>query len=212
MAIQVRVDPSLAKQLSLGMPELTIDSALRAKRRVGKVLKVLGPFDAQGQLVVDGLVRLVDKSVLEYQATRNELFAFFPDGYIDRYHRAQDHFESFIQCLHRAITYTDRLRSLGYKHADGTPAVPRPRDFEVLRDANKSVVRRFRETLEHLDEDILGNKIDATDDVGPRLGTHEASIGGISINYADAATWCIQLHELAKPMSEIVLRTGPVAQ
>lgn len=209
MAVQVRVDPSTADRVRDGMPDMPLDCTLRARRRTGKVLGVLGPFDTKGQLVVDGLVRLLDKSILEYRAAREELLSFFPDGYINRYHRAQDHFESFVQSLHRAITYLDRLRALGFTHPNGVPVVPRPRELEVLRDDVKANVRKFRDNLEHLDRDILGLKLERADDVGPSLGTHAATIADATIVYADAVRWCSQIHDLAVPMSTVVLKALP---
>lgn len=209
MVVQVRVNPKFHELLKKGMPNLVLDCSLRAKRHTGKILGVHGPYDAKGQLIADGLVRLVDKSVIEYQQARDELIKFFPDGYLFRYHRAQDHFETFVQCLHRAITYLDRLRARGYSGPDGEPLVPRPREIEVLRDSTKASVRAFRDLLEHLDGDILAGKIDAAEDVGPWLGTDSARIGDATLAYADLARWCSQLHSIAGQLSYVTLSVGP---
>ena len=208
MAIQIRVDPQHLEQLKAGMPDLGLSASLRAQRRLGKTLGVHGPYDTKGQLIADGLVRLVEKAIVEYELTKAAVFEFLPHGYLAHYHRAQDHFESLIQCLHRAITYLDRLRALGYRVADGSPLVPRPRDLEVLRDTTKSVVRSFRDRLEHMDEDILAGQLDAASDVGPRLGTLAAELGDTTLAYADVARWCHQLHGFARLLSEVTLTTG----
>ena len=209
MAIQVTVDPALHEQILDGMPALDLEPALRAKRQLGKILGVHGPRDPKGQLITDGLVRLADKAALEYRAARSELLEFPVAGYVDRYHRAQDHFESFVQCLHRAMNYLDRLRSLGYQTADGSPLVSRPRDLEALSPSAIKTVREFRDTLEHLDKDILGGLIGPLDDVGPNLGTHAASIGRFELCYKDAVRWCEQIHEIAARLSVVRLTVGP---
>ena len=209
MAVQVRVNPEFRAALEMGMPDLGLDRSLRAKRRTGKLLGVHGPLDAKGRLIADGLVRLVEKSVLEYEETKTQLLQFFPDGYLFRYHRAQDHFESFVQSLHRAVTYLDRLRARGYCGPDGRPLVPKPRDIEVLRDSTKASVRVFRDCLEHLDLDILQGKIDVTDDVAPKLGTEAATIGDATLVYVDLARWCRQLHSIAGLLSYVTLIVTP---
>lgn len=205
MAVQVCVNPEFFDSLKNGMPDLGLDSSLRAKRRTGKILRVHGPYDAKGQLIADGLVRLVDKAIIEYREAKSELLQFFPDGYLYRYHRAQDHFESFVQSLHRAINYLDRLRARGYPGPDGNPLVSRPRDIEVLRESTKASVRVFRDHLEHLDEDILDDKIGPSEDVGPKLGATTATIGDATLAYVDLARWCGQLHVIAGQLSYVLL-------
>lgn len=212
MATQIRVDPALHAEILDGMPALRVEPALRAKRRLGKILGVHGPHDPEGQLIVDGLVRLVDKAALEYMAARNELLEFAVAGYLDRYHRAQDHFESFVQCLHRAMIYLDRLRARGYRTVDGGPLVSRPRDLEALGPVATKTVRQFRDSLEHLDKDILSGQIPPQDDVGPRLDTHQASIGGFVLSYEDSARWCEQIHAVAAPLSIVHISVGPAPE
>ncbi|WP_291517605.1 hypothetical protein [Acidovorax sp.] len=206
MAVQIRVNEDFLERLKLGMPSLNLDSSLRAKRRTGRHLGVHGPYDAKGRLIADGLVRLIDKAVIEYGEAKSELVQFFPDGYLFRYHRAQDHFENFVNSLHRAVTYLDRLRGLGYRGPDGSLLIPRPRDIEVLQDSSKQSIRVFRDLLEHLDKDILEGRLDASGDVGPSLGSDEARIGNATLKYADAARWCSQLHVIAEHLSYVVLR------
>jgi hypothetical protein len=212
MAMQVRINPDFLEKLQEGMPDIALDTSLRAKRRLGKVMGIHGPYDPKGQLIADGLVRLVDKTVLEYKSSRTELMLFFPDGYIYRYYRAQDHFETFVQCMHRVITYLDELRKLGYCSSDGVPLVARARDLEPLRDSVKKSVRDFRNNLEHLDREILAGNISQDEDVGPKLGSHEAFIGGASLAYVDCVRWCNQVHEIAARLSLVHIVLGPLPE
>ena len=192
------------------MPALRLDGTLRAKRMLGNVLGVHGPPNVRGKLIADGFVRLVDKTVLEYQATRMSLVTFFPHGYLSDYHRAQDHFESCIQSLHRAIAYLDRLRGLGYKREHGHPLVPRPREFEALRDPVKAQVRKLRGYLEHLDEDIIqGRYAIAAGEVGPQLGYDSAALSDASLKFADMARWIEQLFGIAGELSYVVATVHP---
>jgi hypothetical protein len=140
------------QRIETNMPSVAhLETSLRAKRELGHILGIHGPPTPRGKQIADGYVRLVEKTTLEYQESREKLIAFFKDGTFDHYCRAQDHFESSIHSLHRAILYLDQLRGLGFRRSDGTPFVPRPRDLEVLREDVKSRVREFRDLAEHLD-------------------------------------------------------------
>jgi hypothetical protein len=100
---------------------------------LGKLFGVHVQPGDRGREIADGYVRLVEKALLEYQESRATLIAFLADGTADHQHRAQDHFESCIQSLHRAILYLERLRRLGYRRADGASFIPRPRARSVAR-------------------------------------------------------------------------------
>jgi len=215
MAVQVRVEPDGLKRLEAGMPALRLDGTLGCKRMLRNMLGVPGPRDVRGKLIVDGLVRLVDKTINEYHATRVSLQTFFPSGYLSDYHRAQDHFESCVQSLHRAITYLDRLRALGYARENGLPLVPRPRQLEALRDPVKTQVRKFRDYLEHLDEAIIqGRYATVTGEVGPQLGCTSAAISDASLTFVDMARWIEQLFGIAAELSYVagIVRPAPTVQ
>src|SRR5437870_3485166 len=93
------------------MPSLAhLETPLRSKRELGHILGVHGPPTPRGKQIADGYVRLVEKTILEYEEAREKLIAFLKDGTLDHYFRAQDHFESSTQSFHRAILYLDQLR------------------------------------------------------------------------------------------------------
>lgn len=190
------------------MPPLSVEMSLRSKRTLGKHLGVHGRGTARARQVADGFVRLVEKTVLEYEASRQKLIEFMSDGAADDLFRAEDHFESCIQSLHRAIAYLDRLRSLGIRQTDGQAFVPRPRDLEVLRDETKSKVRRFRDFAEHLDKDVIDGSLPYDAEVSIHLGWDVATLNGAQIEYADLARWIKQLHSFALHLSVVHLVVG----
>jgi len=194
-------------RLEAAMPPLAVDMTLRSKRELGHILGVHGPREPRGKKIVDGLVRLVDKCGLESVAAREMLVKFLADGSVMHYHRAQDHFESCIQALHRAINYLERLRALGYSN-NGVPLVPRPRELEVIRDSTKNSVREFRDFIEHIEDDIIQGKVPDESNAFIHLGWSSASINGATLAYADIARWCTQLHEIAAPLSIVMLTTA----
>ena len=191
------------------MPALALDTSLRSKHELGLILGIHGPNTPRGRQIADGFIRLVEKTILEYQSSREELIAFLKDGFADDHFRAQDHFESSIQSLHRAISYLDRFRRMGFRQADGASFVPRPRDLEVLRDDVKAKIRDFRDCVEHLDQDIIAGRIPPHAKIGVHLGWDRASLNGIEIGYADFIRWVSQLHHFAELLSRVHITLGP---
>ncbi len=197
-------------RLMRGMPNLDhLETSLRSKRDLGKLLGVHAQPSGRARQIADGYVRLVEKAILEYKEARSNLIAFLADGTADHLHRAQDHFESCIQTLHRALIYFDRLRNFGYKRQDGTPFIPRPRDLEVLRETVRKPVRDMRDALEHLDSDILDGTLSEDSPAGPHLGWDIATLGTHTLRYADVTRWIEQLHEFAALLSRVHLQVGP---
>jgi hypothetical protein len=196
-------------KLEARMPELHLDATLRAKRQLGHSLGVSAPRESKGKRLVDGLIRLSDKSAVEYQDARRSLLLFLRNGNPDHYHRAQDHFESCVQSLHRAINYLERLRSLGYRLSTGAALVPRPRDLELLRDDTKRSVRAFRDFLEHIENDIIQDTVPLDRPAELHLGWQRATVNDATLEYADVVRWCVQLHQLVTPLAVVSVTVGP---
>jgi hypothetical protein len=200
-------------KLERSMPSLNhLEVSLRSKRDLGKLLGVHAKPSGRARQIADGYVRLVEKAILEYQEARAKLLAFLADGTADYEYRAQDHYESCLQTLHRAIVFLDRLRQFGYKRGDGTPFIPRARELEVLRDTVKNQVRDMRDAVEHLDNDILDGRLPEDVRVGIHLRWDKASLGKLELQYADVARWIAQLHEYAGLLSRVHLVVRPPAQ
>lgn len=197
------------QRVETSMPTIALETSLRSKRQLGLLLGVHGPHTPRGKQIADGFVRLVEKTILEYQSSRERLLAFLKDGITDDYFRAQDHFETGIQSLHRTIAYLDRLRSMGFRQADGTAFIPRPRALEVLRDDIKAKVRELRDFAEHLDQDIVGARIPPEAEIGIHLGWEKASLNGAEITYTDFVRWVGQLHHFAVLLSRVHITVGP---
>lgn len=194
-------------RLMQGMPSLDhLEVSLRGKRELGQLLGAHEQPSGRARQIADGYVRLVEKTVLEYMEARTHLIRFLAEGTLDDLHRAQDHFESCIQSLHRALIYFERLRGFGYKRGDGTPFIPRPREVEVLRDTVRTPVRVMRDALEHLDKDILDGTLPEDSQAGPHLGWDLATLAAHKLRYADVARWIEQLHEFAALLSRVHLQ------
>jgi hypothetical protein len=193
------------------MPSLEhLDTSLRGKRFLGNLMGIHGPPTARGKQIADGYVRLVEKAVIEYQQSREKLVLFIVNRAheFDNYCRAQDHIESCIQSLHRAILYLDKLRGLGFRQADGSPFVPKPRELTVLRHPIKDRVRDFRDVCEHLDNDIICGNIWSGEDAAVHLGWDGVDLAGKKISYVELAKWLEQLHRFALLLSRVQITVG----
>ncbi|MDA0659363.1 MAG: hypothetical protein O2931_08895 [Planctomycetota bacterium] len=201
------------RRLEAGMPTLVnLERSLRSKRDLGKLIGVHRLPSGNGKQIADGFVRHVEKALLEYNDSRDSLLRFLEMGEADDEYRASDHFESCVQSLHKAINYIERLRTMGYGRDDGTPLVPRPRDMTVLLETSKSGVRRFRDAIEHLDNDIIGGRISEKQRIGVHLGWQRASIADSTLEYRDVAKWIEQLHSIAGLLSRMRIVTSTVPQ
>lgn len=186
------------------MPSLAdLDAALRSKRFLSNVLRINSPPTSRGKQLADGFVHLVEKALIEYEALRSRLTAFIDGGCTEDFHRAQDHAETCVNALHRAIEYLDRVRGLGFRRADGSPYIPRARDLAVLRDDRRRPVREMRDLLEHIDADILGGRVAPADDVTVHPTFDSLQLGGVSLPYVQMADNIRLLHSFAVELSEV---------
>jgi hypothetical protein len=136
------------------------------------------------------------------------MLLFLRLGNPDNLHRAQDHFESCIQALHRGINFLDRLRGLGYAQGDGNPLVAKPRDLEILRDAVRSRIRTFRDSIEHIERDIIAQTVPLDRPVDVHLGWERATVNDATIEYSEVVRWCTQLHQVALPLAVVTATVG----
>jgi hypothetical protein len=101
------------------------------------------------------LVRLTDKSLIEYESARSHL-----DDWIERKNagvfsalfRAIDHFENAVVSIHRAIRMSDALRNTGIGKPGPTPTSRQREQLRILRNH-----------IEHADEKLIERKIQKGD-------------------------------------------------
>lgn len=194
----------------LEMPNLNdLELSLRSKRQLGKLLGVHGLPSHRGKLLADWYVRLTEKAIIEYEEARQKLYKFLQEGFADDYFRSQDHFETCINSLHRAIEYLERIRGLGLKSPDGKPFIPKPRELEILSEKTRSQIRNFRDACEHIDKDIVKPSFPLDQEIGIHLGWDKAIILDHKIQYKDLAKWIKQTHNFALLLSQVKIIVAP---
>jgi hypothetical protein len=194
----------------LRLPDLTdLPLRLRNDRMLGNMLGIHGPPTPRGKQLADGYVRLVERTLIEYEAGRAAMNRFLAaERGPEHYYAAQDHFENCVRCLHRAIEFLERLRRAGLKDGSGSPFIPRPRDLEVISAQVRDQVRELRDALEHLDDDILAGRIDESARTDIHAGWTAVQLGDHRLVYEDIASWIRQLYHFASMLSRFEIQVG----
>jgi len=142
--------------------------------------------------------RLVDHAIQQYEGGREALAEFRSARAFTALLRGVSDLEAALVSTHRAILFIERLRQMGFCHADGTPVIPRRRDFEPLDRTVTAKYRELRDAIQHLDERILS--LTSEGDSVVMLFPREANIEleGLTHAYTDWARHLRLLRELVR--------------
>jgi hypothetical protein len=142
-------------------------------------------------------VRIVDKLVLDYGHAREQMvmWATTPNGVIHPLLLATGHFESCIGSCVRAIEFGRRIRA----DQNGPRSVPRGR--QVLSDSVFTRLNRTRNSIEHLEGDILKGALRD----GPlclAVRHNAIELGEDRISFGELADWITELHGIADQLAQ----------
>lgn len=160
-------------------------------------------------------IRLVDKSIGEYQAARQLILTQLEDdskpfelmmteGRLLCVHHFVDCFEDCINALRRALRLLDRIKDTGSPLA--LPRLAR-RSVEAREDAVKNV----RNTVEHIDEVIQRGELSDGQAVAlwfskDGLG---AEVGSFAIRFFDVSVTLRRMHEIAASLLQADVVAAP---
>jgi hypothetical protein len=143
--------------------------------------------------LLTNFVRLVDKSLREYDAARAELLLYGEphEGLpVSPYLRAIDHMENCISATHRSVLNANALRSLGVGR--GAPK---------LTTRQEVLLTNMRHAVEHSDEKLLGRqKYKSSPPFAPgepyslRLASTSMVIGRNALTYRDLVSAMNKMH------------------
>lgn len=180
-----------------GMPPL---AHLDTKNTLNALLNVitgsapqLGPHSYGVQI---NLVRLTDKTIVEYEAARTSLDCYVPNGPLSDLVRTCDHLETCVETLARVVKHAATLRRL-----PGLPRIPKSR---LPSPAAQKRVIDARNAMQHAENDIVAGRtghgtgrsvgliaLDTTLHVGKK---------GSYLRYADLAAWIEVYHNLVRAL------------
>jgi hypothetical protein len=178
------------------MPDL---SHLDSKNSLNAILNmVFGGriFGHPGQGLLTSYVRVMDKTVLEYEAARSALSEWIasPNNVMSPLFRTIDHLETCVDSLHRVSLFAERLRRL-----EGAPAIDRPK---LPHQRERDQIRQARDAIQHADDDILEDKTGAPNGHSVALLPMESAfeVGGHEVRYVDLAHWIEKYHALVRDL------------
>ncbi len=181
----------------LQMPDLSgLGSLLILSRMINLVFRSAAVRKHPDAPLVKHLVRLADKTTLEYEYARAELAKCRAKRAFGHFFRAVGHFENCVLTLNRALNFARRIRGRGLTHTDGTVLVPRGRDLELLSAATVKRVRQLRHAIEHIDEHVLNGSAPVGVPVAIQPMEDRIVLEEFEISYVDLARWVTQLHGL----------------
>jgi hypothetical protein len=160
--------------------------------------------------LLSNFVRLVDKSLREYDAARAELALYVePHAGTLRtspYIRAVDHMENCVGAAHRSVLNAKALRELGLGRG-----APRLTELQEAR------LGHVRNAIEHSDEKLLGKQrfkkspaFSSDQPYSLRLANSAMVIGGLVLTYKDLASAMTKMYQAVEKIRGVATGTpGP---
>ena len=173
--------------------KLTIDYFL-SQTFGGTGLRMDGP----GQAQFLNLVRLVDKTLHEYEQARQYL-----QRYVDSHNkpslfmRCVDHMENCVDSLHRVFLHLDGLKvSLHKERSRTTEPLPQIDRKKLPKGNDKKRVDHIRDAIQHMDDRISKGR--AGRDIPPiglMVKSDSIELEDIEISFDELAHWIQQVWE-----------------
>jgi len=178
------------------MPELKL-TFLSVFLMIHRGLGGGGPKNGTSYALVMNYVRIVDKLVIDYNLAREQMviWAATPNEVIGPLLVAIGHFESCVSGAVRAIDFARRIR----KDKNGPGIVPK--GVAVLSDAVYKSVNDMRNSVEHLDGDILDGTLSGGVPICLVVRPKAIELAGAQITFAELADWITQLHAIADKLA-----------
>ena len=142
-------------------------------------------------------VRLVDKTIIEYESARYELERYvnntIPIRPLTALLRAGAHFENCITSLHRSCRFLEQI-----KRDKRSPGLPSNLE-SILRSAKR--IADFRNGIQHMEEDVLKGNLGPGGRFGIKVNSDSIECRSYSIQHDELGTWIKKLHGYAKKIT-----------
>lgn len=157
-------------------------------------------MDGAGQAQFMNLVRLVDKTLLEYEQARKYL-----QRYVDSHNRTSlfmrcvSHMENCIDSLHRVFLHLKGLKASLYEKTLMGEAVPQIRRDDLPKNSAYKRIMRIRHAIQHMDERISRREAGAdTAPIGLKVKSDSIVLDYEEIYFAELASWIQQIHNVTE--------------
>lgn len=166
-----------------------------------------GPRDWGSQLRLVSFLRLVDKTVHEYESARKLLLQYLDarngEEPIILLGRTAGHIENYMNALHRSILFAKSLRSHHNKirrRDPSLPVLPLPQKMPLLTAEGTSRIETIRHAIEHMDNKICEDKIVNDGPLAILVKNDGIELDEVEISYSELADWIQQLYEIASSL------------
>jgi hypothetical protein len=163
-------------------------------------LQMSGP----GQAQFLNFIRLVDKTLLEYEPARFDLQNYVnSDNRTSLFMRCVDHMENCVDSLHRSFLHLDGLRTSIYRERQRTnEPLPDIHRDELPKSSNRKRIDNIRDAIQHMDDRISKGRAGA--DIAPiglNVKSDSVELDHEEIYYAELALWIQQIYGVAEQLT-----------
>jgi hypothetical protein len=163
-------------------------------------LQMSGP----GQAQFLNFIRLVDKTLLEYEPARFDLQNYVnSDNRTSLFMRCVDHMENCVDSLHRSFLHLDGLRTSIYRERQRTnEPLPDIHRDELPKSSNRKRIDNIRDAIQHMDDRISKGRAGA--DIAPiglNVKSDSVELDHEEIYYAELALWIQQIYRVAEQLT-----------
>jgi hypothetical protein len=156
-----------------------------------------GPKNHISYALVANFIRLADQTLQEYKAARTALLEYIHrpnNNVISPFFRATGHCEICLSLLDRSLNFVERIRR-------DRNTLQIPKNLSVLSGTVMTRIRKFRNVIEHLYDDILDRKIHKGDPIALLVNSDSIELLGEKIYFKEIALWIQELNSLASTLA-----------
>lgn len=162
-------------------------------------------MEGSGRAQFLNLVRLVDKTLLEYESARQ-----YSQQYVDSdnrtslFMRCVGHMENCIDSLNRAFSHLEGLKaSLHHEQCRTSRPMPRIAREEIPNARNRKRVNDIRDAIQHMDDRISKGRAGASvAPIGLNVKSDSIELDNEEIYFAELAHWVRQVYEVTERLAE----------
>ena len=163
-------------------------------------LQMNGP----GQAQFLNFIRLVDKTLLEYEQARLDLQSYVDsDNRTSLFMRCVDHMENCVDSLHRSFLHLDGLTTSIHRERQRTnEPLPDIHRDELPKSSNRKRIDNIRDAIQHMDDRISKGRAGA--DIAPiglNVKSDSVELDHEEIYYAELALWIQQIYRVAEQLT-----------
>jgi hypothetical protein len=183
------------------MPVLSGLKPLSNTLAAKKFFQDWGPRERKTYGLVVNYVRTIDFAIHEYRLAYEQIarFSAAERPIINAIVLAGGHLEVCITTLHRGVLLFNTLRRRNTISSE--PLWSISRETRGLDEAAKKRLRAMRNSIQHIEEDIINDRISSDQSIMPYPESESFTLGEHTVAYEELVKWLGILHNIAVLLS-----------